>query len=296
MRFFISILLVLFIGVSAYCEEITRIVAKVNNQVITSKDLRDYTKMVIYRLAGTSGPTQEPDFEKTAQESLERLIEDRLVLDKAISDGIPIPEAQIDAKLEQMISFYPSREEFEQSLIENGLTLAMIRNRIKDQFLLQQAIDMYVNSQVSVLPWQINKYYESHRSEFRAPTSYIVWIARADDPEVVKGLKRAISSGGIEAARKEYPNILNKIKVFGGEMRPEVEKKIKKIRVGKYDIVDIDGKKFVYMEKKLPPRDLTLEESKEGIYNFLKDEEFKQKFKEWLDELKEAAVIRIYIQ
>ena len=296
MRLFISILLVLAFGFSAYCEEITRIVAKVNNQVITSKDLHDYTKMVIYRLAGVSGQGQEPDFKKTAQESLDRLIEDRLVLDKAISEAIPVHEAQIDAKLEQMMSFYPSREAFEQSLIENGLTLPMIRERIKEQYLLQQAIEMYVKSQVSVLPWEINEYYEAHRSEFRTPTSYVVWITKADDPKVVSGLKKVISRGGIEAAKEEYPDILTKIKVFEGEMRPEIESQIKKIREGRYDIVEIDGKKFVYMEKKLPPRNLTLEESKGVIYNFLKEAKFREEFKKWLDELKEEAVIKIYIQ
>ena len=296
MRLFISILLVLAFGFYAYCEEITRIVAKVNNQVITSKDLRDYTKMIVYRLAGASGQGQEPDFKKTAQESLDRLIEDRLVLDKAISEAIPVHEAQIDAKLEQMMSFYPSREAFEQSLIENGLTLPMIRERIKEQYLLQQAIEMYVKSQVSVLPWEINEYYEAHRSEFRTPTSYVVWITKADDPKVVSGLKKVISRGGIEAAKEEYPDILTKIKVFEGEMRPEIESQIKKIREGRYDIVEIDGKKFVYMEKKLPPRNLTLEESKEIIYNFLKEAKFREEFKKWLDELKEEAVIKIYIQ
>jgi hypothetical protein len=219
-----------------------------------------------------------------------------LVLDKAISDGIPIHEAQIDAKLDQMISLYPSRQAFEKSLIEDGLTLSMIRNRIKEQFLLQQAIEMHVDSQVSVLPWEINEYYNSHRSEFRAPVSYILWVTKADDPEIVSGLKKAISSGGIDVAKKEYPNILNKIKVFKGEMRPEIEKKIARIQEGKYNIVDIDGKKFVYMEKKIPPRDLTLEESREPIHNFLKAQKFQEKFNEWLDELKEEAVIKVYIQ
>ncbi len=296
MKLFVSIVLALFIGINGYCEEIARIVAKVNNQVITTKDLRDYTKMVIYRLAGVQGEAEAPDFEKTAQESLNRLIDDRLVLDKAISDGMPIHEGQIDAKLEQMIAYYPSREVFEKSLIDNGLTLSMIRNRIKEQFLLQQAIERYVNSQVSVLPWQINEYYDGHRGEFRAPTSYVLWVTNADNSEVVKGLKKAISSGGIEEAKKEYPNKLNKITVFKGEMRPEVEKKIVRIHEGSYDIVDIDGKKFVYMEKKVPPRDLTLEESKEAIYNYLKGEKFKEKFNEWLKELREEAVIKVYIQ
>ena len=296
MKLFLSILLALVIATSGYCEEIARIVAKVNNQVITTKDLRDYTKMVIYRLAGTTAQAETPDFEKTARESLNRLIDDRLVLDKAISDGIPIHEAQIDAKLDQMISFYPSRQAFEESLIQDGLTLSMIRNRIKEQFLLQQAIEMHVDSQISVLPWEINEYYDSHRSEFRAPVSYVLWVTKADDPKVVSGLKQAISSGGIDAAKKEYPNILNKIKVFKGEMRPEIEKKISRIQEGKYSIVDIDGKKFVYMEKKIPPRDLTLEESKEAIYNFLKTQKFQEKFNEWLNELKEEAVIKVYIQ
>ena len=72
-----------------YAEDVARIIAKVNNQVITSKDLDDYSQAVQYRLSDSEPDVsvQTPEFRK---QNLRRLIEDKLILEEAKKEKIVI--------------------------------------------------------------------------------------------------------------------------------------------------------------------------------------------------------------
>jgi hypothetical protein len=101
--------LCVFVSFTLYAEEVSKIIAKVNNQVITSKDLNDFYKILAYRLLSDETDISLDD-ENFKKEVLDKLIEDKLILDQAKKEKLEVPAAWVEAKLNEMVAASPSRK------------------------------------------------------------------------------------------------------------------------------------------------------------------------------------------
>lgn len=282
------------VSLSGYCENISKIIARVNNQVITSKDLDDYCKMVQYRFPDDT-LNFASDKKKVKDELLQNLIEDRLILDRAKKDDLAIQPDLISAKLQEMISTYPTREEFENSLIERGLTVSLLKEKIKEQFLVRQVVERHVKSDVTVSPQEISRYYTDHTQEIAIPQTYALWIVQSKDKALLDSVAAAIKEKGIENAASEYESVLLRVEAPVEELREEISSVVKKLKEKTYSIQETgDAAYLVYLDKILPARALSLDEAKEKIREMIWKKKFQTRFREWVNELKEKATIEIY--
>ena len=297
MRTNILLIIVLMIfSFNLYGEEVIKIIVKVNNQVITSRDLDEYCKVLSYRFFDGNGEVLADDKE-FKEESLERLIEDTLVLDKAKQEGIEISPIRVENRIEQIISSHPTREDFEDSLRERGLTITLLRKKIEDQYQLRDIVDKYVRSQVSVLPKDISSYYSKHPEEFYSSLSYIFYIAKSTDRSILEKISKVIKKEGISKALTQYSDMLIKLESNRDELKPEISEILESLEVKKHKIAKVDDMfHLIFLEAKMFPAQLPLEEVKEAIYAYLWDIKFKEKFNEWVGQLKKDAVIKNYYE
>ena len=286
----------LFFSFNVYSQEVSKIIVKVNNQVITSRDLDEYCKVLVYRFSNGNQDISVDDQEFRGK-ALERLIEDTLVLGKAKQEGIEIPFFRVDNKIEQLVSSHPSRKDFEESLIEKGLTIALLRKKIKDQYLLRDIVDKHIKSQVVVSPKEISDYYFKNPEEFYSAVRYSFYIAQSSDESILKKISSIIKNEGISEALIENSDILKKMESDLKELKLEIAKIFENLEINQCKIVRVDSVYYlIFLEEKIFPTQLSLEEVKEAIYAYLWDVRFKEKFIEWLDELKEDALIKKYDQ
>ena len=279
-------------GFMVWGEEVSKIIVKVNNQVITSRDLDEYCEVIALRIFGGEREASTTDKEFRV-EALRRLIEDTLILDKAKRDGINISSSRIEDKISQLISSHPSREEFEQSLKDKGLTITLLRQKVKEQYMLRDAVDRYVRSLISVLPGEISSYYSEHPDKFYSSVGYVFYIARTRDNSILEKISRVIREEGILEAQTRYNDILHKVESNKDELKSGISELLKSLDAGKHRIEKI-GEMFylIYLEKVIFPYKFPLEEVKEEIYAYLWDVKFREKFTLWVDELKKDAVIK----
>jgi len=293
---FLTVVILIISAFTVCSEEISKIIVKVNNQVITSRDLDEYCKVLAYRLFDKSEEVLDSNEEFRAT-ALERLIEDTLILDKAKREGIAISRFRIEDKLSRLISSHPSREEFEKSLIEKGLTIALLRKKIEEQYMLRDIIDKYVKSRISILPKEISSYYSQHPEEFYSPPGYVFYIAKSADNSILKKISRVIEEEGILEAQVQYDDMLMKIESNKNELRVEISELLEGLDIGKYRIKKIGDRFYLLLlDGKVFPQVFSLEEVKERIHAYLWDVKFRKKFSLWVDELKEDAVIKSYYE
>lgn len=229
--------------------------------------------------------------------ALERLIEDTLILDNAKREGIKIFPFRIEDKIDRLISSYSSREEFEKSLIEKGLTIALLRKKIEEQYMLREIINKYVKSRISVLPKEISGYYSQYPDEFYSSLGYVFYIAKSADNSILKKISQVIEEEGILQAQAQYEDMLRKIESNKNELRVEISELLEGLDIGKYLIKKIDDRFYLLLlDEKVFPQLLSLEEVKVGIQAYLWDLKFREKFSLWVDELKEDAVIKSYYE
>ncbi|MDD5584394.1 MAG: SurA N-terminal domain-containing protein [Candidatus Omnitrophica bacterium] len=290
------VLFSLLLSATARGEEVSRIIAKINNQIITSKDLDDFCKMLAYRLSSTSEESElSPNDENFKKESLEKLIEDKLILSQAKKENIEVPGGWIEAKLNEMITSAPSRQEFEDSLTERGLTITLLRERLKDQFMVRQLIDRYVRAYIAISPQELHTFYEQHPNKFSPPLKYVLWVASSKNKNTLVEIGKVIKEKGIAVAEKEYDDVLIKLESTKDRLREEVAQMVDEVKEGNFAIKKIDETDhLIYFEKTLTPRQLSFEEAKEQIHALLWREKFKMRYQEWVTSLKAKATIKNY--
>jgi len=289
--------LIIFLGTTltgSYAEEAAKIVAKVNGQAITAKDLDDYYKMLTYKAPGN--PILGQNETKGKEEALAKLIEDKLILEEAKKKNLePYPHL-VAGQLNKLIESYPSREDFENSLVERGLTMTVLKERISGQFLMRQVIDINVSSYISVSPQEVSKYYEEHKAEMKSPESYALWISESKDKNKIVVIAKTIKEKGIAEAEKEHSDSLVKLEAGMSELKDEIAQTVKNLKEGEQAVKTIDNVNYlVYLEKIIPPRILSLEEAQENVHNLIWNDKFRQRFAGWVKQLKDKAIIKTYL-
>src|SRR3989338_4137760 len=111
------------------------IIAIVNKEVITLKEIHDYLK-AIYMQVKSEGRSDEEIREIMAfyeQNGHNKLIEDKLLLDEANKREITVRPKAVDDKMAEIKKQYASEEDFLRSLVKEGLTVTELRKKIEDQ-------------------------------------------------------------------------------------------------------------------------------------------------------------------
>jgi hypothetical protein len=280
----INIFLILFISLQlgVRAEEITRIVAKVNNQAITSRDLDDYCQALNYEMSDTRKKISS-EGEEFNKEALRRLIEDKLILDEATREKMQIPQPMIDNRVDQIISSYPSRQDFEASLVEKGFTVTSLKKKIESQYMMREIIDKYVKSMVSVSPQEIFAYYSENKNSFQSPEICIFYIAKSQEKSILEDISKLIEAEGIIGAQNAYWGLLMKMESTKEELKAEISGMLGKMKEASWSIKQGEDLYYlIYLDKIMPSRLLSFEEVQRQIYSYLWEEKFQERFKQWI--------------
>lgn len=269
-------------------EEVSRMIARVNNEMITSQDLDAYCHYMKYR---------NPEVEITDElrkEVLQRLIEDKLILSQAREEISEVPVRWLKNKLDELIESYPSYEAFEQSLAQEGLTVTALKEKLRVQYLTQNIVEKNVRSRIEVSPQEITQYYNEHKLDFVISRECVLWVGKAKSGEVFEELIARLEQASIEDAGAGEFNV-SRLEVKESSLKPEIKTIVRDLGRGDYKVENIEGVYyFVYVEDITPFSLIPIEEAKEKIFSFLWDRKFKKTFSEWLKNLKEKAVIKMY--
>jgi peptidyl-prolyl cis-trans isomerase SurA len=128
MNLFLALFLISFPLGKLYAEIVERIVALVNDEVITLSELEE-------ALEKFKPEEQEEEMRKARRVILENMIANRLILQEAKRQGIEIHPQRIKEGIERIKKGYGSQEEFTQALKEEGITEEGLKKRVKEELL-----------------------------------------------------------------------------------------------------------------------------------------------------------------
>jgi len=308
------LLVVLFIGQPAgYCQSSTnKVVAVVNDEVITQQDV-EQLKAILYAqyVQEYKGDELLKKMEELDKTLLKQMIDDRLILSRAKELKVRVTDEEVDERLRTIKNNFPSEKEFYQTLETQGITVANLKDRYRDQIMMKKVVELEVRSKVGVLPSEITKYYEEHREDFKVGDKYKVrqiFVKASDDV-------------GFELARVEIETIYNRLKqgedflelareysqeqdkeqagdmgyIGRGEMLPELEKVIFSLQPGEFTmpVKTNIGYHIFRVEDIKHLGYLSLEDVKGDIEKLLYQKKLKEKVEEWLNDLRSKAYISI---
>ena len=158
-------------GIAA-AETVERVVAKVNGQIITLSQLEQEIRTTLERLGPAPTPEEEQTrLEQIRPETLDRMIDNLLVLQIAEERGLKVPARFFEEwkknVMEQMK--LTSEEEFVRQVELQGTSVESIRKNFEESLLLQEVRRMEVDSKVSVSEPEIGERYRQHIAEYTEP-------------------------------------------------------------------------------------------------------------------------------
>ena len=163
-RFFPVLAVALLLNSSAYSQEkvkqpvlVDAIVAVVNTDVITLKELDDRMRLVEQRLKRQN--TQMSPREILQRQLLERMIVTRAQMQMAKETGIRVDDIMLDRAVSRIAEQNQlSLQTFRDSLERDGLSFARFREEIREEITLQRLREREVDNKLQIAESEIDNY------------------------------------------------------------------------------------------------------------------------------------------
>jgi parvulin-like peptidyl-prolyl isomerase len=282
------------------------IIAIVNEDIITMKDLSDYLNSVYTQLKmeGTHTETQINEImDQVEKDGINRLIDDRILLNAANEHGVEAKRFAIDEEIDKIKARYPSEPAFISSLTTEGLTITDLRNYIADKLKVQFFVDNEIKSTIQINPQKITDFYNANIKQFLKPErvdldsifiSYGSDAAQAKE-QAAKAYALLTAGNAFSDVAKQFSSAPSVGIIARGQMKPDIEDTIFALNEDGFTqpIESLQGVFIFKLKSHFPEETASLEESKDQIAQFLFNKEFKEKLKSWLDEEKKKTYIEI---
>ena len=294
-------------GVTANQEVVDRIVAVVNDDIITLSQLRKAAQPYLKQTASSQRSESEKKqmVEAIEKKILDALIDRTLTRQEAARQNISVADAEVQSAIENFKEQNGlDQEAFEKRLEAEGLSMADYRERVREDLMQSLLVNRLIRSRIIVTQADIEAYYQAHPEKFKGEEKYhlrnILAASESDAAQVLTRLDQGLSFQ--EAARQfsMAPNAgdggdlgVFDIDTFNDAIRAAV----KPLKTGEYSrvISTNQGFQIIFVEEILDSGGKSLEQARNEIQDILYREQAEKKFTRWIESLKKNAHIKIML-
>lgn len=294
-------------------EIVEKVVAIVNDQVITQSDIEEFTKKLKSEAILDQTLMQVTDakaLSKDRKALIDYLIDEKIMDSEVKRKDLALPVERIEKEIRSIAARNRlSRNELKAALTDKGIDFAEYQAFIKTSLERQALIEREITSKIRVSDEDVAAEFakETGRSEvYQYQLSHIFFKAK---------------NGGDEAARKRAQSVLEKmdknlsfeqlVKQYSedpgvteggamgtfksGELYPDMETAVRDLRAGQHSgvVKGRNGYHILKLNRKTLVADPELEKKKAVIEEKLRAQTFRTQFKNWLQQRRQESFIRI---
>lgn len=285
-----------------------RIVAVVNNEVITWLDLEKATKAMVPAGVDAANP-------EVQKQVLFQLIDQKLLEIQIKKQGLQVGKEEVDAALkrlrqEQGLS---SEAEFKSALEKQGISEEELRRRLGDQILRFRLVNREVGSKIIFPEARIREYYDQNRDKFSAAekvhlAQILIQSSATLPPEAAKAKAEDIRERllrGEDFARLARSVSQETSAAQGGdlgvfelaELDPALQQTVSSLQPGQISPPQPlgEGWRIIKLVDREKTAALTLEQARGRIQEMLYQEEMEARYKQWIQGLRDRSSIQILL-
>jgi peptidyl-prolyl cis-trans isomerase SurA len=299
----------LLLALPGHAEIVDRIVAVVNDEIITMSELEQMTRM-IQSQAGANPKSKEGQALK--REMLEALIDRKLAKAEAKRRGIEISDKEVDQAVEDFKknNRLPDDATMNQALAKAGLTVKELRQQLADQIQQERLVFIAVGAKkTEVSEAEARRFYDAN---FREGGGNQVHLQIINMP-----YPSGATSGQKEEVQKRAETVLKDYRLGGSlaevqrkhsltsqdlgfinqtDLNPQLGELINKLRPGEVaPIQSPEGFQLVILVEKRSGKPRSFEEVAPEIRRMLSSQAMQKQFAEWVKTLREKAHIKIML-
>lgn len=279
------------------------IVATVNGKIITHYELDVQMRPVYEQIRGRNlSPEDLRQVEVLRRQSLDRMIDDMLIVDDAERYKLKVTDTEVD---EQIKAFREKRElneaDFKKQLELQRMTYADFVRNMRRDMVKHRLIGGVVTSKVVVTDTEVDHEYNERKAEFSKDSMVQLALILLPAEMPASELKTAIESGRMTFAQAAEKYSQGPGAKQGGDigfiawkdLAPEWNTALRGLKSGQIaqpvHVQDFEGLLQVVSVKE--GEELPLDAVREQIYNSLHEGKFEKVFKDYMDKLRGKAVI-----
>ncbi len=301
----------------AWSELVDRIVAVVNDDIILLSELNKAMLPVAQIIAkqGYTKSRQTSLLKEQRALRLEEMIYEKLTDQQIERYGIKIDEQELDATIERIKTANRLTEDrFRQTLAMDGMSYDEYRKQVKEKLLRRKLVNYEVQSKIVITDEDVKAYYDSQKARYQGKTKYhlrhilIKVNPNAGELErtqgyqqaqsIYKRLKKGEPFTKLASVYSDAPTSKN-----GGELgvfevnllTDKARQALARIDKGQFsEIIETDqGYQIYFVEEIISAGSTSLAEAKTEIQEKLYAEQVDQKYRAWIQELRQKAHIQI---
>lgn len=287
----------------AEAEIIDRIVAVVNDEVITLSELEEATQLY-------SNLSPKSSVKKQV---LEQLINEKLAAQEIKRLGIKASKEEIDGAVNRILKENSiSLEDLKAKLKAQGMSYPEYRHFLKKQMEKGKLVGLEVESKITILEETLKKYYISNQNQYQGYTEFnlrhiLLLLPKTQQEmeeirqkriEIEEFLRQGLPFSEIarrysQAPTAEESGDLGWIKEK--ELSPEIGNIVQSLSIGQVSsfIKTKAGYQLIQIVEKRQVPERSFEEVRNQIYSKLYRQEVERYYEKWLEGLRKKAFVKI---
>ncbi len=289
-------------------------IAKVNGEAIGKDEFERAVKNLEAR-AGRPVPIE--DRNRVYRELLDQMIAYKLLVQESKALKVAVPDSDVDGRIKQIQGQFPNEQAFTKALGDQHVTIQQLKDDQRQQMLVAKVIDSQVNSKVNITQKDVEDFFGKNPDKFQQPESvhaqHILILvkqgadaatkakAKAEAEAILKQIRAGADFAALAKSKSQDPGSAQNggdLGFFGkGQMVPQFEEAAFKLKDGQVSGV-VESPFGFHIIKTLehrPARTVPLEDAREQITQYLKQEQASQKTVAYVDQLKAKSRIEVFM-
>ena len=311
-----TLILVATLPSLAGAEVVDRIVAVVNDEIITSYAVEKEKASILKEAERQQPPPAPQTLVRLDEKALDRLIDKKLVEQKVRELDIRITEEEVRQAIEDVKRQNKlSQESLVSALANQGLSFDQYKVQIREQLERLRLVSQEVRSKIQVGEREMREYYEANpgrfggEDNFRARNIYFKLDDKMPADQVKKVMTTAMSVLYEARAGKDFAELARQYseepsaKTTGGDLGtfrkgdilPEFEESLTRMKPGEVsDLIYVTGGlHIVKLEERFAGTPKPFEQVKAEVEDILYRKKSEDRFNQWVTDLRKDAAIEI---
>lgn len=314
MKYFVLLMISFFLYNSpAPAETVDKIVAIVNDEILTTQDIENYKKQLQRgKFIDDLLISDKNALLKDRNALIEHMINERLIDSEVKRQDLSVTVEKVDQEIKKISDGnHMSRSQLIAALKKEGISFSEYQNFIKQRLERQGLIQKMISSKIKITDDEIQNYYMNNYkgnsvTSYEYSLAHILFLPKGGDKaaaearakSVLKKLNAGESFESLASQYSEDPNFssggfLGNFK--SGEFLKELENAVQNLSPGEHSglVASKFGYHIVKLLSKKIVKDPVFESKKKEIQNILYEKAFAQQFKFWIEERKLGSFIKI---
>jgi peptidyl-prolyl cis-trans isomerase SurA len=307
--------ILLFAAAPSWGEIVDRVIAVVNDDVITQYELDSTVELILKKHEQSIRPEDRERITAEARKAiLDRMIEDLLLRQEARRLGITVRDEELNASIQETLSKRNlSMDTLQEALIKDGTNYDKYREATRSEMIKTRILQREIRPRVTVTNEEIGAFYQEHRDDYEGKLRVRLLMislpvpAASDEAEKESQRKKAESILKRIQAGEYFEALANENSqgkeasggdigyIEKGSINPILEEAAFSLKPGEVSGV-IETNQGFYIIKALDKRgggSLSLKATRQEVDERIFTEKMEKKYTEWMAEKRQKAHIEI---